>query len=218
MPRIPSGKILLEPYDLGIDLVRKIMLELKSRGYEEVEFTIRHGYGVIEINKYYVQVAIAPLTMILDEEISTRKTRQYKLVRDTWIDTKRINIDTLLEAIRLITETGYTELMGYRINVSHDNTEYEDIVVLDHITIPAYWIIGRRSFTDEKYVRALDYYRGKYPGKIVFGVLIRRENIKPYMVLERRNNNLVVEAIRTDKPRNHELLFWHLIDLMVSRI
>jgi hypothetical protein len=217
MPRIPGGKILLEPYSLGINIIEEIIRKLRSRGYEEIEFTIKHGYGIVEINKYYVQVAIAPLTIILNEEIDVGGTRQYRLVRDTWIDTIRMNTDTLLETIRLINKTGYGELMGYRINILCDNTEYEDIIVLDYITIPVYWVTGRRDFMDEKYVKALDYHRRNYPERIVFGVLIRNGNVKPYMVLEKRGSDLIVEAVRTDKPRNHELLFWHLVDLLVSK-
>jgi hypothetical protein len=217
MPRIPGGKILLEPYSLGINTIEEMIRKLRDRGYEEIELTIRHGYGVVEINKYYVQVAIAPLTIILDEKIDAIGARQYRLVRDIWIDTVRISTDTLLEAIRLVSETSYGELMGYRINVLSDNTEYEDIVVLDYITVPVYWVIGRRSFMDEKYVKALSYYQRNYPEKIVFGVLVRNGDVKPYIVLEKRDDSLVVEALRTDKPRNHELLFWHLVDLLVSK-
>lgn len=226
MPRIVSGTILMEPYSLSYDEIGKLLLEAIKQDIKQIHFNTKPGYSLVRIGKKTFYQPIAPLTIVF-KEISREtiltmcsileNSRCIELLRDTWLDISPINIEILYRTYKLIEKSGREELRtNLTIHVENINEEYIDYMVIDYINTPLTWLSRRREFTDPIYRSALKKYTKEYPRKIMLGFLIRENNIvEPYIVIERRNNEIHVEAYKPAKPRIEKILFWHMVDILL---
>jgi len=93
VPRIRREVALLEPYHLRYEELREVLRIFEKQGYEYIILTTKPGYGLIRTNNTTILQAIAPNTIVLEEEKALKhlveKTPEEYLARKR----KRMDLD-----------------------------------------------------------------------------------------------------------------------------
>ncbi len=224
MPRIRRETILLEPYQLSYEEIREVLKILEKQGYEYIILTTKPGYGLIKINNNTVLQAIAPNTIVLEEEKILKQLvekiphiKNFVLAKDTWIDTREVLIKDLLKIINLLDSPGEeTEVSKYVIRIRKLETSIDDYIILDYINTPLYWLVPRKHYLDTLYKKAVEkMINEKIKGRIVLGYIVSNNEYIPYLVITSRNNQKTIEAVLVEGDELlRRIVFWSLIDIL----
>ena len=224
MPRIRKETTLLEPYQLSYEEIREVLRILEKQGYEYIILTTKPGYGLIRTNNTTILQAIAPNTIVLEEEKALKhlveKIPHLKyiiLAKDTWLDTREVLVKDLLKIINLLDGLDEeTKIKKYVIRTRRLKTSIDDYIILDYINTPLYWLVPRKHYLDSLYKKAVErMINEKKRGRIVLGYIVSNYDYVPYLVLTSRNNQKTIEAVLVEGDELlRRIVFWSLIDIL----
>lgn len=230
MARVVSGSCVVEAHGLDFDQLIDLSKNIVSHGYGTMMIVVKPGTVIGSIHGFEetLSYSVAPGSFILSNcneylvsYLNQLGVNTYVLVRDCWLDTVSISLDTLLSILnnvsRILDNGGCIDIYDkYVLCIEWFNGECIDLIVMDHVNIPLYWLGSRKTFYDEKYVEALnESYSLKTSERALSYIKVNGDHHGSTMY--RKCGDKICIDIRAPKNCSgfRRYLFWLILDLII---
>lgn len=226
MARFTTGCLVLDPTGLSVDELLRLFEFLKLRGLPEANVLIRSSpVYALNVERRVKDVYVVPQgsLIICSLEPSFPLGKLYVLDKDAWLDVKKVDLVALLHLFEtflkvssscLPIETRVGEFV-YRFECFNDVCR--DMVILDYISMPLFWLSTRRGPLDESYQALLNKVFKPIDGLHVFAFIQTSSGFEALTGF-RREGGFIVFAIRVIKGCQPALKYtlWFIIDTLLK--
>ncbi len=232
MPRVSKGSYVLELHRLGYSELLKTLDILIENKVDYIDVAVKPGYvygSLYEVDNIMIY-GVAPASFILRSSVSKDVFRRlssniyvYKVLRDTWIDTGKIDlleyrnlVKKILDDVEIDTFHSYI-IDKYVLETRTVENRCSDIYVVDYINVPLTWFNNRRIPSDPLYRELLkNLYSGK-PLKYILAYILFENGSKKSITLYRTGDRNFVElVIPYNCHKIYNYIPWLILDLLLG--
>ncbi len=231
MGRVRKGSMIIELHKCSWREILLFIDKLIEHGIGTVNIVLNPGYTYARlygVEKVY-QYGIAPYSLIIENGIEGLRgflsdcVNVYVVERDAWIDSKQVDLEKYREYLdRLFNDieeciSDRFNINTYEIIVECNRGCCDEILYIDYINAPYNWVLQRRLYNDDKYLRAVLKQVMEKPSKFILSCRVCGENIEPLAMLKPRERKpLIIVELSPNCPMLKDYLLWFLMDLMLD--
>jgi hypothetical protein len=218
MPHFRPGTFIIDIEELTVDSIRDVLSELLRHGVKRAHITTAPSVVDVDISGRVYSIAIGSFAILVSQsEASTLSSlgfKVYRVVKDAWIDSVEINVESLLELLWGLLKLDGNVLSKHGV-VFESSARCENVVFSFPLVVKAPTRLTPRELSlSGVYALYREMLRDE---KVLLAVCIENTAISPYAWIESRGDKRVLVLREPSSLLEKKVALKIVIDYLASK-